>query len=110
MSDASDPWTADLDGPVLWSSELDSWVEYRVRPDSLAFGENDKKYKVLFIDLHAPDYDDEQFEKQEVPFFCGKEFRKSLKAHKDFAEVKFEYRRTKDGKINSAEFRNWEAM
>lgn len=109
-NDEVDPWSTDLDGPFFWACKTDEWHTVLVRPDSLRFGQNEKKYNVLFIQTHHDDYDEDQFEEQEIPFFMGKEFRKMLKDFKSMATVTFEYKRTKNGKMNKGHLKEMEGL
>jgi len=105
-----DPWSTDLDGPFFWAAKTDEWHDVLVRPDTLRFGQNEKKYNVLFIATHHDDYEEDEFVEQEIPFFMGKEFRTQLKQFKNMATVSFQYKRTKNGKINKGTIKDMEAL
>lgn len=94
------------DLPLLLTLEEDEWHEIHLDFASLEDGQNEKGWNCYFVDC---EYEGQQFENEEIPFWAMKPFYRfymALSKKEQKGEGRIRYRRIQNGKKNTAEFRS----
>lgn len=93
--------------PYLWRSPLDEWVDVDVDMTTLTENKPDKPdgpHEFNWFSVDMKHRETNGLEMNEIPFWCRSDFL--LEAlESDEPEIEMKYRRSKDGKVNSGEWR-----
>jgi len=97
----------DASDSFFWGAPLDVWQDVIIDPTSFEWEDKDDTHKYRYMTVETSLDGGENFEVEEIPFWMRKELIAFLKKKfdGDEDEVKFSFKRTKDGNNNEGDFR-----